>query len=415
MFKNKLKIIAIFITLTLLFSTSFVLADNDTVSNSEASTDKISVDSSNTNELSTENKNIEQSASNTSADAQTQEDSYKKNDVYLTGEDVTVDYIVDGNLFVCANKVTINSQIGGDAFILAKELVINDQAYIFSNLFTCAQSVEIKGVVYDVYACAQDFTISSGYIYRDMKLSCQNVNINGTVGRNAFVNCSSINFNTDSQNKGIIYGNLDYTSSSEASIPDGSVSGEVKFEQSSDSNKEDSVKTKITSYILNLGAFLAFVLIIWLLCLWLAPKFLDKTNEFVGKKTWKVLGIGFITLIAIPIACIFLLLLQITASTSLLILVLYILALVVSKSLFTITANKYLCTKININKNSGIFGMLIVSGIIIWVLTKLPYVGGILSFVVTILGLGILVSAILPKKIKKNIDKKDSTTLEENN
>ncbi len=34
---------------------------------------------------------------------------------------MTIDYIVDGNLFVMANTVTINSQIGGDAFIMAKK------------------------------------------------------------------------------------------------------------------------------------------------------------------------------------------------------------------------------------------------------------------------------------------------------
>ena len=46
--------------------------------------------------------------------------------------------------------------------------------------------------------------------------------------------------------------------------------------------------------------------------------------------------------------------------------------------------------------------MLIVSGIVIWVVTQLPYIGGLVSFIITVLGLGILVASILPKKSSNN-------------
>ena len=147
--------------------------------------------------------------------------------------------------------------------------------------------------------------------------------------------------------------------------------------------------------------FIAFIIIIWLVCLWLAPKFLNSTNIYVGKKTLNVLGTGLLTLIAVPIACIILLILQLTSSISLLTIAIYILALVVAKAIFTIIANNYLCSKLNINKNTGIFGMLIVSSIIVWVICELPYIGGIITFIISVLGLGVLVSAILPKKSEK--------------
>lgn len=402
MLKNKSKIIAIFLILILAFSSSFVLADNEASNSSDVQA--ISTG--------TEQNNVENTIKDEITNQQTQEDSYKKSDVYLVDDEVTIDYIVDGNLFVCANKVTINSQIGGDAFILAKELTITDQAYIFSNLFTCAQSVDIKGVVYDVYAVSENFSLSGGYVYRDLKVSCNTLNINGTVGRNAFVNCSKINFNTDSQNKGIIYGNLEYTSSSESTIPDGVVSGEIKFHEDVDSSASVSTAEIIKNYIINLGEFLAFLLIIWVVCLLIAPKFLDSTNNYVGKQTLGIFGKGFLALVAIPVACFILLLLQLTGGVSLLLLALYILALVISKSLFIITANKYICTKLNINKNLGIFGMLIVTGIVIWVLTQLPYIGGLISFIMIVIGLGILVTSILPKKQKSDKEVIENTNEE---
>ena len=263
-------------------------------------------------------------------------------------------------------------------------------------------------------------------IYRDLKTVCQKLNVAGTIGRNAFVNASTIVFNEGTENadaetnttkKGIIYGTLEYSSSEEVNIPDGSVLGDVKFNKITSNAENMSVGTIIANYILDLGAFLAFVLIIWLVCLWLAPKFLESTNNYVGKVTWKVLGYGLLALIAIPIVAIILILLQLTSSVALLLIALYILSLVIAKALFTITANKFLCTKLNINKNTGIFGMLIVTGIIVWVLKELPYIGSVVSFVITILGLGILVTALLPKKKtsnKKEIKKSESTNKTEN-
>lgn len=401
MLKNKTKIIAFLLVLILAITSSFVYADNETSSENDIS---LISDTS-------ETKPVETNVENTVSTNETSKDSYKNSDVYLMGDNVTIDYVVDGNLFVMADTVTINSKIGGDAFIMAKTINVGDQAYIFSNLFAMANSIDIKGVVYDVYALAQNFTVSNGYIYRDAKLCCNTININGVIGRNAFVSCSNINFNTDENDKGIIYGDLTYSTPSELSFDKNIVNGNVTYKAPKVS-PEKSVREIVASYISDLGAFLAFVIIIWLVCLWLAPKFLNDTNKFVGKKTLNVLGTGLLTLIAVPIACIILLLLQLTAGISLLTVAIYILALIVAKSIFTIVANNYLCSKLNINKNTGIFGMLIVSGVIVWVISELPYVGGIVSFIISVLGLGVLVSAILPKKAKKasDTDKVKETT-----
>ena len=401
MLKNKTKIIAFLLVLILAITSSFVYADNETSSESDIA---LISDTS-------ETKPVETNVENTVSTNETSKDSYKNSDVYLMGDNVTIDYVVDGNLFVMADTVTINSKIGGDAFIMAKTINVGDQAYIFSNLFAMADSIDIKGVVYDVYALAQNFTVSNGYIYRDAKLCCNTININGTIGRNAFVSCSNINFNTDENDKGIIYGDLTYSTPSELSFDKNIVNGNVTYKAPKVSH-EKSIREIVASYISDLGAFLAFVIIIWLVCLWVTPKFLDDTNKFVGKKTLNVLGTGLLTLIALPIACIILLLLQLTAGISLLTVAIYILALIVAKSIFTIVANNYLCSKLNINKNTGIFGMLIVSGVIVWVISELPYVGGIVSFIISVLGLGVLVSAILPEKAKKasDTDKVKETT-----
>lgn len=396
MLKNKTKIIAFFLVLFLLFSTTFVFADNET--SEEDGIMPISEE--------TETNAIEEDVIDVTSDEQSKEDSYKKSDVYLSGDNITIDYTIDGNLFVIADTVTINSQIGGDAFVLAKNLIINEEGYIYSNLFTIAESINIKGIVYDVYALSQDFTISGGAVYRDLKVSCGSMTINGVVGRNAFINCNTISFNTEENSNALIYGNLNYSSASKNAIPEDSVYGEINYTAPKTSS-DKSVSSIVLDYILNLGGFIAFVLIIWLLCLVLAPKFLANTNKYIGKKTLSVLGYGLLALIATPIICIILILLQLTSGISLFLLTLYVLAVIVSKSLFTISANNYVCSKLKITKKLGIFGMLIASGIVIWAITKIPYIGGLISFIISVIGLGILVASILPKKAIKTEEVKD--------
>ena len=127
MLKNKTKIIAFLLVLILLTITPFVYADDETSTQSDTMLISEDTETSAENSIvpisdTSESKPVETSNENTTSTTTSQDDSYKKSDVYLTGDNVTIDYIVDGNLFVMANTVTINSQIGGDAFIMAKKL-----------------------------------------------------------------------------------------------------------------------------------------------------------------------------------------------------------------------------------------------------------------------------------------------------
>lgn len=383
MLKNKTKLIALLLVLVLFFSTTISLAYNETTD------DEIMQIS----EESNVNDNAQSSTTSIT------EDTYKKSDVYLAGDNITIDYIVDGNAFICADTVTISSQIGGDAFIMAKNLIIEEEGYIYSSLFAIADSIEIKGIAYDIYSLSKTLTISNGYIYRDVKASCNTLNINAPIGRNVFTNCSNINFNTTENSTGTIYGNLNYSSDVELSIPENTVYGEIIYSQIS---SEDTIGEIIAEHILDLGSLLAFVIIIWLLCLWLAPKFLNNTNQFVGKKTLEVFGFGLLTLVIIPVVSIILMILYLTTKLSFVLLAIYFLALIISTSLFIITVNNYICSKLNIHKNLGVFGVLILSTIVIWLLTLIPYIGTLISFVIVVLGLGILAKSIIPKRISKN-------------
>lgn len=392
MLKNKFKVIALLTVIILSLMIPIVRAEDEVTDETANET--------------TENEAVvinEDSGEDDIANStNTTDDNFKKGDVYLTGDEVTIDYIVDGNLFVFANKVTINSQIGGDAFIFAKSVTVGQQGYIFSNLFTFAQDVTISGVVYDLYTAAQEVNVN-GYIYRDIRVGADTLNINGVVGRNAFVEASNINFAqaTDEENQtttsqGVINGDFNYTTPKEISIPEGSVSGNVNFTE-----EKESEPASIQTYIMSLGRFLATVAILWLLCLWLAPKFLHNIhNLMVTKKFLPMIGYGILTPIVIAIAFVILLILGITSNIALLALGVLFLLLAISSAIFVIAMNNLVCDKLKIEKNVGKFGMVIVSAAVLWLITLIPYLGSLVSFVASILGLGMIMMSIIPTKKK---------------
>lgn len=403
MLKNKTKIIAILVILILLISNSFVFAENNEATTNSDQT-QISEDTSTGDEVMPISTDDEDVTNNSSAETSLQEESYQKSDAYLADDTINIDKIIDGNVFAFGNTVTINSQIGGDAFIFADKVVIEENGYVFSNLFVMANTVEIKGVVYDVYANAKTITISNGYIYRDMKANCDTLNVYGTVGRNVFVNSNSISFvNPNSQVTGMINGNLSYSAKSEMTFPEGSVLGETKYTPITVSTHSAQ------DYLTSLGSTLALVIILWLVSLWIAPKFLENTKTIMEKNKLFIVLSGLIGLIAIPFVSVILLLLGITANVAIILLGIYIILLVLSKSIFVITANNILCSKLKINKNIGILGMLIISGIVVWALCLIPYVGGWISFITIIIGLGILFANLFPKKNNEELEKNEST------
>ncbi|MCI8383900.1 MAG: hypothetical protein HFJ33_03415 [Clostridia bacterium] len=389
MLKNKFKTIIILTLIILSLSLPIVRAEDEIIN---------PIDS--TPEVTTENNEpvpinaTDDPANNTTAIT---EENFKKSDIFLTGDNVVIDYIVDGNLFVFANNVTINSQIGGDAFICASNVTIGEQGYIFSNLFTFSKNVTINGVVYDLYSASQNITIN-GYIYRDIHVGSNNMNIFGTIGRNAFVNSNTYNFvKTDDSNnekRASITGNLHYTAPSELSIPEGIVTGETKFEPSN-LFKENNLQNQLIRLI----TFLITVITIWLLCLWIAPKFLKNNHSLLTtKKVLPVIGFGILTpIILVLLSCIFLLL-GVTYPLALLTFLIFFAFIAISNSMFIITLNNIICKKLKIEKKIGIFGMLVATTVVLWLIGLIPIIGFITGSIVLILGLGITVSSIVQKE-----------------
>lgn len=324
--------------------------------------------------------------------------SWTNSDLYIFEDKVTISNVVDGNAFVMGSEVTISGEIGGDLFVIADKLNI-DGGYIYSNLFALANEITVNGVVYDIYAACDTFNLEAeGFIYRDMKITSSNVNLKGKVRRDAYISSSNISFVEDAGT--LIYGNLNYSSNSEIAIPEGIVTGEVKYTQE-DAILEDTVGETILSYVIDLLQTLLLTFVVTLLLIWLTPKFVERVGKMSVAKSFVSLGIGFATPVALIIVSVLLLISSIGATIFLTGTFAFTILAIIGNTIASIFFGKLFTKVLKMEGNVKFVLFTLVSCLILWAVYLIPVVGGILSFIVTIFGIGTTLVNMVSRKEKK--------------
>ena len=331
------------------------------------------------------------------------------NDLYLIDEKVVLNDLVDGNVYAIGNDITITGKINGNLYVLGNNIKIqnpsdNKECYITGSVYLCGNEIYFNAVCSDLYAVSKAFTGAyDSYIDRDLRLTCENASFYGLIARNAYISAEKISFiSEETGDMALINGNLDYSCKTELSLDKSIVNGEIIFnpiiDHSSDINDEKTLK----DYIYDIVVSLVSTIIIYLLILWLTPKFKETTKEYISIKLLPALGIGFASLVLIPIACIILLITVIGIPLSILLLLLYIALIMISFAIVAISASELIKGKLN-SKNLGTDLLILACvNIVLYLLKQIPYVGGWISFIFLLMGMGIVVMYLFTKNKKKN-------------
>lgn len=367
MLKNKFKILSCIFIIAILVSSVCFATDDANISATENSEETTTTEGTSTSK-------------------------WVEDDLYLCDENIVIDGVVDGNVFAIGNTVTVTAEIGGDLFVIADNFTL-DGGYIYSSIFGLANDMTINGVVCDVYAMSNNFSIGeNGYIHRDLKLTSQNVSINGVIRRNAYISSSNITFPELSDT--YIYGNLTYTSNAEITIPETAVTGNITHNKAEEKTKSSN-SSSFASELLNVGLLLLNTLVISLLAIWLTPNFVKKVSNMGIKKALIALPIGLAALIVLPIISILVIFTVIGVPLSFALLGIYFLLIAFA----TAFASMVISGIITKNSDSKVKFVLfaLVSTIIIWALSLIPFVGGIVEFLILILGLGTVIFNLFRK------------------
>lgn len=384
MLKKKSKILlSVLFVLLMLSSVCFATEDIVLSESSEAVTSEaVTTDANSTQETETDS---------TSSTA-----NWVNTDLYLAEDNVTIDQVVDGNAFVVAKEVTITGEIGGDLFVVADKVTL-DGGYIYSSLFVCANEVTINGVVYDVYAVSSNFNLeSSGFIYRDLKVVGSNISLSGKIRRDAYISAKSLTLSEESG--AIVYGNLNYSAPSEITIPEGSVSGDVKYTvNTSDVEKEISVSSTILSYVFEAIKALLLTFVLTAILLWLAPKFVNRVGSMSVGKSFASLGIGIVTPFVFVIVALLLAISVVGLKMLLPVAFIFIVFSLIASSIASIFFGKLFTKLLKTDSKVKFVLFTLLSNLVLLLLAKIPFIGGFIGFLVYAFGIGSLLVNIVCK------------------
>lgn len=399
MLKNKFKMIVTLFTIIALIS-SFAVIVKATDSEPVVTSDDSNVMPIDSNTEPTNPDNQDNSTENT-------DNNILYEDLYLIDNNVTMDKIVDGNVYIFGDKVKITGKVNGNLFIFANEITFaspydeNDTehseenySYVTGSVYACANKIEFNAIARDIYIACNNFNMSyESYILRDVRIAASNIALRGYITRDAYLYGDNFDFgikseNEEENNSALICGDLHYYTNSEISIPEGVVIGETSFTKFADS--DDSSKT-VGDYLMNLLSAIIYTLVIYLVFIWLAPEFFEKTSELLKTSSLPIFGIGTLILIVVPIVTFILLCLSLV-SISITLATVYGLLLAISFTIVSGSLTYLLKDKLGFADKKLL--LLLITTIILWGLKQIPFVGPIITIFISIFGIGLIIKKV---------------------
>ncbi len=294
-----------------------------------------------------------------------------KGDLIVFGQQVEVSGTVEGNVYAFSQTVTVSGHVEHNVYVWGQTLQFDKDGRIDGDILMGGDTARLRGT-----------------LGRDASLLCGTLEADGDIGRNlqAYTNAATI------AGSAHIAGNVDFhvKRQQEVDIEPGATIG-GKTEIFPDWKKHASHYKEAKFYYWQ-AIWMAGALIIGLLLYWIAPAFFASKLD----SGWALLrsgGVGFLALVAAPIAAIiaFITLVGIPLGVSLL--VLWLAGLWLAKVFVSAAVGRGLMRR-RPGELPNFAVPFIVGLLIVFVAINLPYVGGWLSFLIILVGLGLAVLGV---------------------
>jgi cytoskeletal protein CcmA (bactofilin family) len=285
--------------------------------------------------------------------------------LFSAGETVTIAGQIDGNLHAAGKNVDVDAKVGGTGFLAGQNVNLNEAGQLARGGFFAGESVRTKGQV-----------------GRDLYLAGEKLEVSGSVARS--VRAYGERFAVSST--GVVEGDVHVTVPSEdaVEIDEGAT---VKGETVVDIEVEDERPAFVSAafYFGVLGKALA-LLLIGVLLVMLFPA-LRPSAPGTSREVLRDMGIGFIVLLAVPVAMFLIALTLIGVPVSMLLAVAYALVFYLS----TLVVAYFIAKRFAPEDDRRLVlwtGLILLA---ILFVVEIPFIGGGLNFLVHIFGMGCLV------------------------
>jgi len=318
---------------------------------------------------------------------------------YATGQTVTIDGDVDGDLICAGQTVNVNGAVHGDVICGGQNVTVNGP--VDGSVRAAAQTVDINGTVgRNVTALGQTVALGAGArVAGDVGLAAQSATVSGPVDKAVYGAAESVTV-------GSIVGSVDVRTNSLTLGNDAHVNGDLTY------TSEDSLtvdKTKVTGSVTHhvppqrertgkpanpaavwfgwWAYWLAAALVTGLVLALLAPRLVGRVTQVMVKRPGASIGWGLLVAIVTPIVALLLMFTVIGIPLALLMLAVWALALVTSGVFAGIAFGRWLLERADWRKGSLVWAAVV--GIILSaVVFSIPFLGGLIGLVASWWALG---------------------------
>ena len=324
-------------------------------------------------------------------------DEVVNDDLYFAGNSITVDGVINGDLIAAGSEIKVTGTINGGIIAAGGSIIVTGK--VTNDIKAAGGVVRIGGDVGDnVLVFTGNLVLEkNARIARDLTLGAETATIDGTVNGNIDGGASNMELNGATKGNvtvrignnikispgATIGGNLEYTAPRPGEIS-GIVSGTTTYKETP--VRRENFMSRLPGEILGY----LWLLLIGIISLILAPELTQKISDDISVKPLKNLLWGLLFLIITPIVAVLLLITIIGIPLSLILLVIYIIILYISRIYVGLWVGQYVLRKLKQETRSRVLAMAL--GLIIVVIgINLPIIGGLIHFVIILLGFGAII------------------------
>lgn len=300
------------------------------------------------------------------------------------------DEVVDGDYFASGGSLVLSGRVNGDTYLAGGNIIFDGQ--VKGDILAAGGNVNILGDVDGDVRVAAGNVVISGEVKGSVSALSGSVSVieGGKIGKN-FVPVAGQIVLTSGAGVG---GDLTYWSEQEVQVQEGAtVSGEIKRNQPSLPDRKYALPGLAAILAGVTGAIAAFKIIGFLSALLLGllfikffPVYTQDTADVVKKKPWASLGVGFVSLIAVPLLVIILFATVIGWVLALITVFAYLVIWFLAQIFVALFLGQRLFA--TFSKKRGAYWGLFLGLLVFALLDFIPFVGWVVGFALTLMGIG---------------------------
>ncbi|PYX90791.1 MAG: hypothetical protein DMG68_00635 [Acidobacteria bacterium] len=314
-----------------------------------------------------------------------------------TGNTVRVEGVVNGDLLVFGRTVEVRGTVKGDLVSFAKRTVVSGS--VEGHIYNFSQSLDLDGQLgHSIYGWTQSLRVDNrghvgdgivvgagdfileGEVKRSVTIFTSNAEISGSIGRELTMAGGSLTLTNTARVGGDLTARVHQTE--KVHIADGATIGGKRDIQV---RVRQSRYTRPRFYFYQ-AVWLAAAMLVGWLGLSLFPGFFQACTQAVGAG-WRSLGLGFVILVGVPIATVVVAITLVGLPLAFMLFTVYLVALYLAKIWVGAFLGQALLKPAGTSKGDWLLGLL-VGLLILTIVSFIPYLGGLIRFVVVCFGLG---------------------------